>query len=403
MNTKSTKQSTNRDRRSNPKVPQGILFPKNIASVYIGRRPICGKTNASAEQTPEPYDDTTPSTLEGRRYTIQDSPEGSIVIIVRFSRVKDRDPLPSPRKKKQTSRVKDQGPLPSSRKKKAREDGVSPAPYKAMFTCNLLDSRTQQPCGNAFPRLTDLNRHQNTTLHVPEKRGFQCLLCSKKYVSKSWMHRHMRIEHRSNKDPDAKENRKDGQDSGLMEVPDSEGSDDLNRCSASNDVPRQTNTHGRVLDQNGAGHPDGGIPCSTTQTIARKRTFHEIIDLSEMPVDEIERYEPRPRRDDQSALGTSTSKDVKGLEECNAPQQQSAGSARSVVVPNREVQTGRVKGKTSVRQPAAPSDDTSRHPSHNATTTVSRFDETHSGKSSDQIIDHSLPPNQQPGTRAGLC
>ena len=78
--------------------------------------------------------------------------------------------------------------------------------------------------------------------------------------------------------------------------------------------------------------------------MAWKRTFHEIIDLLEMPDGEIV------------------------VNDHNARQQQNAGSVWSIVDPgsrasgtrnaNPEVQTGRVEGKNSyprVRQPAGPS------------------------------------------------
>ena len=358
-------------------------FPKNVPVV---RRPVCGKTDTSSEKTTEPYDGATqltscvdpmPSAREDRRYTIHDSPEGSMVIMVGSSPVEDRVPLPS------------------SRENNPPEGGMSPARHQITFTCTMLDGRTQRPCGKSFSRRTDLKRHQNQLLHVPGKRDFQCAQCSKKYVHESWLQRHMRKEHGS------KENGKDGSDSGHIVHPDSGETD--------HSTP-QTNTHGQGSDQNGTVHPDGDIPPPTKQEMARKRTFLEIIDLEEMPDEEIERHRPKPRRDDKSVLGPSTSKYVKGIDDQDARQQQDAGSAQRVDDPgsrasgtrnaNPEVQTGRVEGRNlrpRIRQPAGPSGDASRHPSHGSTTTVSRSHGTDGGKSSDKLIDDSLPPHEQPG------
>lgn len=63
--------------------------------------------------------------LEYRRYRIYNSPEGSIVIIVRTSRVKNRDPLLSSRIKELLSKIKKL----SSRKKKLPKDSISLASY----------------------------------------------------------------------------------------------------------------------------------------------------------------------------------------------------------------------------------------------------------------------------------
>ena len=324
------KLSTNRDRQSDPKIPQGMPFPKNVASIHVVDIPVCGKTDTSSENTPEPYDGAThltscvdpmTSALEDRLYTIHDSPKGSVVIMVGSSHVEDRDPLPS------------------SKKDNPPEDDMSPAPHQTTFPCTMLDSRTQRPCGKAFSRRTDLIRHQKQFLHVPEKRDFQCGLCLKKYVYESGLHNHMRKEHGSDCDPNAKQNGKD------LVIPDGGDTDKLN------DSTPQTNIHDQVLDRNEAVHPDGGIPHPSKQKMTRKRNLHEIIDLTEMPDEEIERHRPKPRRDDKSASGTSTRRYVKGIDH------QNGGSARSVNGSgsrasgtgntNPKVQTGRVKGKKS--------------------------------------------------------
>ena len=97
----------------------------------------------------------------------------------------------------------------------------------------------------------------------------------------------MRKEHGS------KENGKNESDSGHIVMPDGRETDHF--------TP-QTNTNGQVSDLNGTVHPDGGISYPTKQEITRKRTFLEIIDLTEIPDKEIERHRPKPRRDDKSVL-----------------------------------------------------------------------------------------------------
>ena len=79
-------------------------------------------------------------------------------------------------------------------------------------------------------------------------------------------------------------------------------------------------TNGQVLDQNGAVHPNGVIPHPTKQEMARKRTFDEIVDLTQIPDEEIERHRPKPRTDNESVLGTSTY--VKSIYDQDARQQQ---------------------------------------------------------------------------------
>ena len=72
-----------------------------------------------------------------------------------------------------------------------------------------------------------------------------------------------------------------------------------------------TNPTDQVLDQNGTMDPNEVIPQHPTkQEMARKRTFGEIVDLTQGLSDdeELERHRPRPRFvDDQTALGPSKS------------------------------------------------------------------------------------------------
>ena len=65
-------------------------------------------------------------------------------------------------------------------------------------------------------------------------------------------------------------------------------------------------TNGQALEQNGATSPNGLTLHPTKQEMARKRTFDEIVDLTQTPdEDELERHRPKPRPDDENALGPS--------------------------------------------------------------------------------------------------
>ena len=64
---------------------------------------------------------------------------------------------------------------------------------------------------------------------------------------------------------------------------------------------------GQVLDANGWIHPNGVIPHPTKQEMARKRTFDEIVNLTQSASDEDEneRHRAKPRTDDERASGFS--------------------------------------------------------------------------------------------------
>ena len=63
---------------------------------------------------------------------------------------------------------------------------------------------------------------------------------------------------------------------------------------------------GQPIDQNGMTHPNDVIPHPTKQELARKRTFGEIVDLTTLSdEEELERHRPKPRVDNESALGSS--------------------------------------------------------------------------------------------------
>lgn len=148
-------------------------FLKNIASVYIIRRSVRGKTDILSEETTEPYDGTTqltlyvyplPSALKHRRYTIHDSSEGPMVIMIGSSRVEDRDPLSS------------------SRKSNPPEDDMSPAPDLITFTCTMLDGRTQRTCDKAFSCRTNIKSNSFT---FPRRENFpECTITRNRYIFK---------------------------------------------------------------------------------------------------------------------------------------------------------------------------------------------------------------------------
>ena len=65
-------------------------------------------------------------------------------------------------------------------------------------------------------------------------------------------------------------------------------------------------TNGQTLEQNEATHPNGLNPHPSKQEMARKRTFDEIVDLTQTPdEEELERRRPKPRLDDENAFGPS--------------------------------------------------------------------------------------------------
>ena len=65
-------------------------------------------------------------------------------------------------------------------------------------------------------------------------------------------------------------------------------------------------TDGQALEQNESAHLNGLTPHPTKQEMARKRTFDEIVDLTQAPdEEEVERHRPKPRPDDENAFGPS--------------------------------------------------------------------------------------------------
>ena len=96
--------------------------------------------------------------------------------------------------------------------------------------------------------------------------------------------------------------------------------------------------NGQVLDQNGAIHPHGIVFPPTKQEMARKRTFDEIVDLTQIPdEDELERYRRKPRTDIESASGPS--KSGKNVFDHDARWQQNSG--RSTPKPFKYKYSGR--------------------------------------------------------------
>ena len=97
-------------------------------------------------------------------------------------------------------------------------------------------------------------------------------------------------------------------------------------------------TTGQVLDQSEAIHPNGVIPQLTKQEMARKRTFDEIVDLTQTPDDEeVERHRSKPRIDNESASGPS--KFVKHIFDQDSWRQQNSG--RSTPKPFKYKYSGR--------------------------------------------------------------
>ena len=72
-------------------------------------------------------------------------------------------------------------------------------------------------------------------------------------------------------------------------------------------VPQHSgSSNGQALEQNEATHLNGLPPHPTKQEMARKRTFDEIVDLTQTPdEEELERHRPKPRPDDENAFGPS--------------------------------------------------------------------------------------------------
>ena len=65
-------------------------------------------------------------------------------------------------------------------------------------------------------------------------------------------------------------------------------------------------TNGQAPEQNEVTYSNGLSPHPTKQEMARKRTFDEIVDLTSAPdEEELERHRPKPRPDDENALGPS--------------------------------------------------------------------------------------------------
>ena len=64
--------------------------------------------------------------------------------------------------------------------------------------------------------------------------------------------------------------------------------------------------NGQAPEQNEVTYSNGLSPHPTKQEMARKRTFDEIVDLTSAPdEEELERHRPKPRPDDENALGPS--------------------------------------------------------------------------------------------------
>lgn len=92
-------------------------------------------------------------------------------------------------------------------------------------------------------------------------------------------------------------------------------------------LPQQPeSTYGHVLDQNGPTYPNGTISHHPTkQEMARKRTFGEIVDLTQILSDdeELERHRPKARTDNGNAFVPS--KSIKNIFDQVAQRQQNSG------------------------------------------------------------------------------
>ena len=65
-------------------------------------------------------------------------------------------------------------------------------------------------------------------------------------------------------------------------------------------------TNGQAVEQDEVTYPNGLSPHPTKQEMARKRTFDEIVDLTQtLDEEEVERRRPKPRPDDENTLGPS--------------------------------------------------------------------------------------------------
>lgn len=94
---------------------------------------------------------------------------------------------------------------------------------------------------------------------------------------------------------------------------------------------------GQVFDQRGAVYPNDLIPQITKQEMARKRTFDEIVDLTQVPDEEVARYKPTARTDNEGAAGPS--RFVKNVFDQDSWRQQSGG--RSTPKPFKYKYSGR--------------------------------------------------------------
>ena len=94
-------------------------------------------------------------------------------------------------------------------------------------------------------------------------------------------------------------------------------------------LPQQPeSTNSQVFDQNRTTHPNGVISHPPTkQDMARKRTFGEIVDLTQTLSDdeELGRHRPRPRNDEESA--SVPRKSIKNISDQVAQRQQNSGRA----------------------------------------------------------------------------
>ena len=72
---------------------------------------------------------------------------------------------------------------------------------QTVFTCEIVSPQTGLPCGKSCKSQIGLTRHQAASIHRPEKRQFQCPRCSKEYVFKTGLRKHMRDKHGYDLDP----------------------------------------------------------------------------------------------------------------------------------------------------------------------------------------------------------
>ena len=94
----------------------------------------------------------------------------------------------------------------------------------------------------------------------------------------------------------------------------------------------------QILDQTGGANLNGSIAHPTKQEMARKRTFDEIVDLTQMEhEEESDRHRPKPRTDHESV--SDPNKFFKGVFDNDARRQQNSG--RSTPKPFKYMYTGR--------------------------------------------------------------